>query len=156
MGLDMYLTARKSSYRPYKDEQADDTRTMLVEAANTMGLPNAGNIDFITIEREVGYWRKANQIHNWFVTNCQDGVDECQSATLDTMKLVELRDLCTRLLVNKNAAEAAEVLETASGFFFGSTEIDQYYWDDLADTVKIIDRALAIPGEVEFIYRASW
>ena len=29
---------------------------------------------------EVAYWRKFNALHNWFVQNCQDGVDECQYA----------------------------------------------------------------------------
>ena len=31
-----------------------------------------------TIFEEVAYWLKANHIHNWFVQNLQDGVDECQ------------------------------------------------------------------------------
>ena len=29
------------------------------------------------IIEQVGYWRKANQIHNWFVENVQDGEDDC-------------------------------------------------------------------------------
>ena len=28
------------------------------------------------IIEEMIYWRKANAIHNWFVENCQEGVDE--------------------------------------------------------------------------------
>lgn len=27
---------------------------------------------------QVGYWRKANHIHNWFVENVQDGEDDCR------------------------------------------------------------------------------
>lgn len=30
----------------------------------------------IKIIYEVAYWRKANHIHNWFVQNIQDGIDD--------------------------------------------------------------------------------
>ena len=30
------------------------------------------------IDEEVGYWRKANAIHKWFVDNVQDGNDDCK------------------------------------------------------------------------------
>lgn len=34
---------------------------------------------FNSIAEDVGYWRKANAIHAWFVKNVQGGVDNCQS-----------------------------------------------------------------------------
>ncbi len=156
MGLDMYLTARKSSYKSYAGTEDDGPRKAMLAVCEELELPDIGNIDSITVGREVGYWRKANQIHNWFVNHCQDDRDECQETIVYAEQLAALRDLCKRLLVNKSAAEAARELETASGFFFGSTEIDQYYWDDLQNTVTILDRALSIPGEVGFTYRSSW
>ncbi len=44
-----------------------------------MYLMNVRNEEKIKAENfiEVGYWRKANQIHNWFVKNVQGGVDDC-------------------------------------------------------------------------------
>ena len=31
--------------------------------------------DSYIVRTEAGYWRKANQIHGWFVNNCQDGIE---------------------------------------------------------------------------------
>ena len=42
------------------------------------------------------YWRKANAIHNWFVVNCQKGVDECQRTYIERSQLVELKDACDK------------------------------------------------------------
>ena len=38
---------------------------------------------------EVGYWRKANQIHKWFVDNVQDGVDDCGEYKVTKEQLIE-------------------------------------------------------------------
>ncbi|MBI0579191.1 hypothetical protein IEC97_17610 [Neobacillus cucumis] len=48
---------------------------------------------------EVAYWRKANQIHNWFVENLNDGTDEpvfTVEVTKDQLK--ELYKLCIETL----------------------------------------------------------
>ena len=39
--------------------------------------------DSYIVRTEAGYWRKANQIHGWFVNKCQDGVDDCQLTQLE-------------------------------------------------------------------------
>lgn len=50
---------------------------------------NRGNLDISGVEginpekvkeitEEVGYWRKANAIHGWFVDNVQKGNDDCK------------------------------------------------------------------------------
>jgi len=47
--------------------------------------------DSYIVYTEAGYWRKANQIHNWFVEVCQDGVDECQKTMLESDQLFQLQ-----------------------------------------------------------------
>jgi hypothetical protein len=91
----------------------------------------------------------ANAIHAWFVKNVQDGVDECQESYVSYEQLVELRDLCKKVIKTKNA----ELLPPQAGFFFGSTEVDEYYMEDLKETIKIID---ALDPDGEYVYRASW
>ena len=49
------------------------------------------------IEEAVGYWRKANQIHKWFVDNCQDGEDDCRQAYVSLNQLKELLSLCKQI-----------------------------------------------------------
>ena len=76
MGLDMYLKARKFvsnwDFRP-------EDKPINQSIREAMGLGHRDDEDsdvYVTIG--VGYWRKANQIHKWFVDNCQNGRDECQ------------------------------------------------------------------------------
>ena len=47
-------------------------------------------------------------------------------------------------------------LEPTEGFFFGSTEKDEWYYKDLKETVEGLDKALSLPNSYEFYYRASW
>ena len=63
--------------------------------------------------REVGYWRKANAIHGWFVRECADGVDECQEIVVPKMKLMELQALCLTALV-KRSQDPTPLEETES------------------------------------------
>jgi hypothetical protein len=101
------------------------------------------------------YWRKANAIHKWFVENIQGGEDNCQRYYVEREQLVELRDLCAKLCTQREMAE--ETLPTADGFFFGSTEYDEWYWNDIEGTVQGLDKALqAFDDKWQFHYRSSW
>jgi hypothetical protein len=70
MGLDMYLT-RKTYVKQWShqapEEQFEVTITKGGKPYDGIDLSNITNI-----EEEVGYWRKANQIHRWFVENVQN------------------------------------------------------------------------------------
>ena len=53
------------------------------------------------IMEQVGYWRKANEIHNWFVENVQDGEDDCDYHREVTKEdLEELLDICNKVLAS--------------------------------------------------------
>lgn len=51
-----------------------------------------------------------------------------------------------------------KLLPTQAGFFFGSTGYDEYYFQDVKDTIRQIDAVLAQYKDksVDFYYRASW
>ena len=157
MGLDMYLKAQKyvSSWNHQKDAEAGK---IFVDILNAVGMsmsdvtPDApsGNVSF-----NVGYWRKANAIHSWFVGECQGGVDECQTSEVSREDLVKLKGLCEQALANPDKAE--EILAPKGGFFFGSTEIDEWYMADLKQTIAICDKCLSPKFEGwTFTYRSSW
>lgn len=112
-----------------------------------------GKKNNIGIEVEIGYWRKSNHIHKWFVDNIQDGIDNCASYTVSKEQLIELKEVCQQVLDNKELAE--ELLPTQNGFFFGSTEYGEYYFEELKDTIEIIDKALSLDYDY-FVYHSSW
>ena len=108
-----------------------------------------------SIREQVGYWRKANQIHKWFVDYCQDGVDECQETFVSVETLKTLMAVVTDVLENKGKAQG--LLPVESGFFFGSTEYDEYYWEDLEYTRKMLEEILAEDNtNASFYYQSSW
>ena len=145
MGLDMYLKAERYIWYN-EDELGDEVKKSFPE------LPEGAKIK--QVEAEVGYWRKANQIHRWFVDNVQEGVDECQKSPVDREQIKELLELCKK--VEEDASQASKLLPTQSGFFFGGTEYDDWYMKDIQDTIKICEAALALPDSWELYYRSSW
>lgn len=108
----------------------------------------------LTIGFPVAYWRKSNQIHNWFVTFVQDGNDNCQKHIVYRDRIEELRDLCVEVLEDNSKAE--ELLPNCEGFFFGSQEYDEYYFGDLQNTVEMLNRALELPETYDLYYQSSW
>ena len=107
------------------------------------------------IMEQVGYWRKANHIHTWFVDNIQDGEDDCAyHREVTKTDLEELLDVCQKVLDNPDVAK--DNLPTQGGFFFGSTDYDEYYLEDIRDTIDIITKVLETTDfEKEMIYYVS-
>ena len=124
-----------------------------------------------SIIEEVGYWRKANAIHKWFVDNIQDGEDDCGYYEVAPEQLEELLNICNlikqKCIMKKgkiangyrfengkevpimedgeyieNPEVAAKYLPTQSGFFFCGTEYDQWYIEDIESTIEILTNVL--------------
>ena len=104
---------------------------------------------------EVAYWRKANAIHGWFMQFAE--MDDCTPIEIDMSALVELRDDCQKVVDEGTVETAMELLPPQSGFFFGSTELDEWYWASIKDTLeKLNDIISTSTDDQEFEYRASW
>lgn len=164
MGLDMYLYADKYVSRKNYDVKIPNDEYGFDYATNEtfnqiVSLLNAESIidnewSGLQVSLPIGYWRKANAIHNWIVKNCADGVDECQRIYVSREKAQELVDACKQVM--DNPPLAGELLPPSSGFFFGSTDIDQYYFHDLERTIEIFEKALHSKDIDGVTYQASW
>jgi len=52
---------------------------------------------------------------------------------------------------------AEEFLPTASGFFFGDTNYDEYYYEYVKDTITLLNTLLiTVPENWDFHYQSSW
>ena len=110
-----------------------------------------------TIEVDFGYWRKANHIHKWFVDNVQEGNDDCKKYYVSADQLNELLELCREVKVLYEAKEydkVSELLPPCEGFFFGGTEVDEYYYQDILDTIGMLEKLS--DGDYDFYYQSSW
>lgn len=136
MGLDMYLYRKTFLYTG--DYIKEDERDSLVVTKGGHSHPSIKNDRVKYVVEEVGYWRKANQIHKWFVDNVQNGVDNCGEYKVEEDQLANLLETC-KLILDKDPGKASVLLPVQSGFFFGSTNYDLDYFKDLENTVKIIE-----------------
>jgi len=190
MGLDMYLHKR-TYVKNWNFMGADERHQITVKKAKKKH-PHIQTKRICYIVEEIGYWRKANQIHQWFVEHTQGGVDRNGEETyVEHSQLQELLDTCIlvrdnaklkdgnvehgytfddkgkkvsflkpgKVLVNTSVAK--ELLPTTSGFFFGGTDYDQYYMEDILNTIEILETELNTKNENgnytgDVYYRSSW
>ena len=150
MGLDMYLRKKKYIGANYEWNKV----TGIVDIyKNGKQVPITLN-KIVNIEEEAGYWRKANAIHKWFVDNVQEGVDDCKEYYVPEGKLKELLSICKE--ISKNHDKAEELLPTQMGFFFGSTDYDEWYFEDIDNTIKIIENVFKDNDYSDIYYQSSW
>lgn len=159
----MYLTRRVYVGANYQHNQKEGDKVVI----NGVNYP----VNQITeLCFETAYWRKANHIHNWFVQNVQNGVDDCKKYYVPIDKLENLLQDCKDSLaylstleyegpvfnkVYKNIDED-KLMPTISGFFFGSTEYDEYYEDQLKYTIEVIEKELKREDDSDYYYSSSW
>lgn len=188
MGLDMYLT-RKTYVKnwDHRLEKGEPAWRVTVEKGEAP-YPFIDSSKIKYVEEEVGYWRKANAIHNWFVENVQEGEDNCDEYWVDIDKLRELLETVNKVLdsiemqkgvllngttysreypegkpnfisgeviVDESVAE--KLLPTQSGFFFGNTDYNEWYVEDLQETKRILEYVIETTSEdSEIYYQSSW
>ena len=164
MGLDMYLHAKKyvekidwNKLRDLDlDMDSDEAITPLWnDIVETAGMKDiATDIYGVNVEVTAAYWRKSNQIHKWFVDNVQGGNDDCGNYYVSKDKLKELRETCRQALFAKDPS----LLPPQAGFFFGSYDIDEWYWEDIKRTIKKLDRLFELSDfdQLSFYYNSSW
>ena len=155
MGLDMYLSAKRYLWNKTDDVIAEKVGEIIGVKGDTERRFNGSSLVVKGIEIDAMYWRKANAIHGWFVNVVQFGEDDCKEHDVDREQLVTLRNLCKDILEHPDAERETD-LDPTEGFFFGSTDKDEWYYQDLKDTVEGLDRVLALPDEYSFSYQSSW
>jgi hypothetical protein len=184
MGLDMYLS-KKTYVQNWEHTPETERHEVSVskggEALDTEVI-DPEKVSYIV--EDVGYWRKANAIHRWFVEHVQHGDDNCGTYDVSREQLQQLLDTVNQVLetaelvegevtngyrfedgqmrpmveagkVIKDPSRAMELLPTQEGFFFGSTDYDEWYYEDLVETKRILEGALSGLGD-DFEYSSSW
>jgi hypothetical protein len=155
MGLDQYLY--RKSYVRSGDYYTPAHRDVIKLIRGDKEV-DTSKIRFIV--EEVGYWRKANQIHKWFVDNVQDGKDDCGEYEVTEDQLRDLLETCKEVIEDRSKAE--KLLPTKSGFFFGETDYDEYYFDGILNTIRIIESLFELDlNGVSYLkgdiyYSSSW
>lgn len=167
MGLDMYLkTIPKVEGYDFKglitlDNELLEDVSILPEVVQPYAKRMTHMKEWYELSQQVSYWRKANQIHNWFVENVQNGVDDCEPYEVTEEDLVDLVDTIESVLketMRTGVSSAAERLPITEGFFFGNSDYDEYYFEQLLSTQETINKVLnTVNFDEEYVYyRSSW
>ena len=150
MGLDMYLNKR-TYVQQWEHNKPEEQYSVEVTKGGKPAKINPKKVKYII--EEAGYWRKQNQIHRWFVENIQNGTDDCGEYYVSKADLETLLELCEKVKADNSLAD--ELLPGASGFFFGGTEYDEWYFNGIDNTIDILKEALEDENG-EYLYSSSW
>ncbi len=160
MGLDMYLKKKTyvKNWDHYKPE--DKTEVTVKKGGELHPTIKFDRVSYIV--EDVAYWRKFNALHQWFVDNCQSGEDNCQESYVDESQIEELVNEVLKPIndahesgdMEKAIQLAQDLLPTQEGFFFGGQEYDEYYFNDVKETLEVMTGLLEEGGD--FYYQSSW
>ncbi len=171
MGLDMYL---------YKRSHVPPGSLQFLKPNDKIKSER-----IVYILEEVGYWRKANAVHRWFVNNIQNGIDDCGEYRVSHGKLKELLNICIDVLssitlspgqvsrgyrvgqdepfrevfvegqIITDSSLAEKLLPTQHGPFWGPTDYDETYYADIKHAKEILEEAIQ-DEHAEYYYSSSW
>ena len=99
------------------------------------------------------YFRKVNFLYRYFSDRLEN---EC--CFVDKSVIEELISTCEDVLAHKGDEDyAAEHLPTTSGFFFGSTAYDEWYWKDVKSCIKQMKKLIKpLKDEDYVLWEFSW
>lgn len=145
----MYLTAKLFIY-------GTDSKKLRISGIKGV---HQEKVQYIT--EECLTWRKANQIHKWFVDNIQEGNDDCKPYWVSKDSLIRLRDSCMMakqsMRYEKSKCLKKDIMPGLDGFFYGSIDKDESYWGEIEYTIKGIDKIVKDYGDNwDFEYCSSW
>lgn len=181
MGLDMYLS-KKTYVKQWSHISPDQQFNISVNrGGKTYPGIKPERVSYVT--EELMYWRKANQIHGWFVENTEE-LEADRKYSVSKVDLEVLLETCRKIMELlatapkttkqvvggwKNGEEYMvdvevydnkvlnDILPPTEGFFFGSDTIDNYYKEMILETIKFLEEELPNCDEdAEFEYYASW
>ena len=100
----------------------------------------------------IGYFRKFNALFRWVDQKVAE-IENCEDIYLSKDHFLQLQSTLSAL----NFPNCHISFPTQEGFFFGSTEYDDLYWEDVRQLRAFVDKQLA---EFDFdkhkIYFNAW
>ena len=144
MGLDItFYKAKRSKANETKERLEEIRKELATEYLKSIYERNSKLINELEDEKEkitpwneVAYFRKVNFLIPFF------GYEEnCSNIEIDKYQVEDLIEACKEVLANHD--KASFLLPTQEGFFFGSTDYDDWYFDDVQNVKEKFEEVLA-------------
>lgn len=101
------------------------------------------------------YFRKYNWLYGWVRRKLKvPELENCEHYKLTRPMINDLIEDISKVISDHSLAE--KVLPTEDGFFFGSTEYDDWYFDDLLDAKEQLTQLLTNMSDGEPADFWSW
>lgn len=151
MGLDMYLESHKKDTYELNEQAIKfmqevlnfrhrDSKEVFVDDPEWSKADDSVKALIGHQMEQVAYWRKANQIRGWFSELLGEDFNGACKGKVNKRDIETLLDTCKQVLENHSLAE--KLLPVTEGFFFGSYEYDEYYFEKIKETVEICEKIL--------------
>ena len=144
MGLDItFYKAKRSKDNETKERLEEIRKALGAEYIKSIDERNSKLIKELEEEKEntnpwnkVAYFRKVNFLIPFF------GYEEnCSNIEIDKYQVEDLIEACKEVLANHD--KASFLLPTQAGLFFGSTDYDDLYFDDVQNVKEKFEEVLA-------------
>ena len=144
MGLDItFYKAKRLKDNETKERLEEIRKELATEYLKSIDECNSKLINELEDEKEkinpwneVAYFRKVNFLIPFF------GYEEnCSNIEIDKYQVEYLIEACKEVLANHD--KASFLLPTQEGFFFGSTDYDDLYFDDVQNVKEKFEEILA-------------
>ena len=144
MGLDItFYKAKRLKDNETKERLEEIRKELATEYLKSIDERNSKLINELEDEKEkinpwneVAYFRKVNFLIPFF------GYEEnCSNIEIDKYQVEDLIEACKEVLANHD--KASFLLPTQEGFFFGSTDYDDWYFDDVQNVKEKFEEVLA-------------
>lgn len=163
MGLDMYFYARKTTYKSFsKWDNPDRVNEVNYPEDLKTFSDHIYDRNFKSVQTEtsyqIGYFRKFNALHSYIVKTFANGIDNCQDIILYKEDVEQIKKVLDDVLEANTEEKAKELLPTQSGFFFGGTDYDEFYFEDVKDAADLMQSFLDNFDfeKYQLVYQASW
>lgn len=151
MGLDMYLEShQKETYDLYSESisfmqkilnyRHKDSKEVFVDDDEWAKAKDSVDALIDHKQEQIAYWRKANQIRGWFSELLGEESNGVCKGKVSKENIESLLNTCKQVLEDHSLAE--KLLPVTEGFFFGSYEYDEYYFEQIKETIEICERVL--------------
>lgn len=115
-------------------------------------------------EEEAHYWRKFNALHGYIVRTFADGEDTCQTIEIKDENgsyKAGVKKILDALIKTKKKLDSGKKtnleMMPQEGFFFGSTEVDDWFKRDIEEALEYFQELYDSMGDEDVIYyEASW
>ena len=144
MGLDItFYKAKRSKDNETKERLEEIRKALATEYIKSIDERNSKLIKELEDEEEkinpwneVAYFRKVNFLLPFFGYE-----DNCSDLEIDKYQVEDLIEACKAVLEDHD--KASFLLPTQAGFFFGSTDYDDWYFDDVQNVKEKFEEVLA-------------